>query len=781
MKAQFVPHHGRGGKEAEVEKQIPRSPEQGHNSLHTAANAGAHHVPRPIAHNGTWTRRSFLKTFTGGLAVLWLVDRSDLFAQAESGGTGRGNRGGNRRPPELAAWLHIAADGTVTVFSGKAEVGQNVRTMLTQAIAEELPVPVDAIKVVLADTSLVPWDAGTFGSRSAPDMVPQIRRVGATAREALIDLAARNWSVDRGSLSAAGGKIHHAAGKRSITFGELTRGEKLVLNVSDRIALKPATSWTIMGTSLPKVDGRAYVTGKHVYATDINGANATGANLPGTAGVPPASNQNAVQSAGQTPALPSLLPGLLHGRVLRATAFGATLVSLDPSAADAMPGVTVIRDGDFVGVVAPTEHQAAQAITALRAEWKLTPQVSERDLFAHLKATARNAPPASSALPPAPAVGENRQTYTIAYIAHSPIEPRAAVAQWQDGKVTAWTGTQRPFGVRGELASAFRIPEENVRVIVPDTGSGYGGKHTGEAAVEAARLARAAGKPVKLVWTREEEFTWAYFRPAGVIDISSTVSDDGRITRWEHRNYNSGNAGIRALYDVPEKTEVFHQAQSPLRQGSYRALAATANHFAREVHIDELARNAKIDPLEFRLNNLRDPRARAALEAAAKHFGWSRNTRRDGRGDGRGIGLAVGFDKGGYVGTCTEVLVDRATGRVRVARVVQSFECGAVVNPEHLKNQIEGCIVQGIGGALFQALRFDSGRHMNPRFSQYRVPRFSDTPAIEVVLLDRKDLPSAGAGEAPIVGIAPAISNAIFDAVGVRLRSLPMVPNGLKV
>jgi isoquinoline 1-oxidoreductase len=378
-------------------------------------------------------------------------------------------------------------------------------------------------------------------------------------------------------------------------------------------------------------------------------------------------------------------------------------------------------------------------------------------------------------------VGETRQTYTIAYIAHSPLEPRAAVAQWQDGKVTAWTGTQRPFGVRGELASAFRIPEENVRVIVPDTGSGYGGKHTGEAAVEAARLARAAGKPVKLVWTREEEFTWAYFRPAGVIDISSTVSDDGRITRWEHRNYNSGNAGIRALYDVPEKTEVFHQAQSPLRQGSYRALAATANHFAREVHIDELARNAKIDPLEFRLNNLRDPRARAALEAAAKHFGWSRNTRRDGRGDGRGIGLAVGFDKGGYVGTCTEVLVDRATGRVRVARVAQSFECGAVVNPEHLKNQIEGCIVQGIGGALFEAMRFDSGRLMNPRFSQYRVPRFSDTPAIEVVLLDRKDLPSAGAGEAPIVGIAPAISNAIFDAVGVRLRSLPMVPNGLKV
>jgi isoquinoline 1-oxidoreductase len=199
------------------------------------------------------------------------------------------------------------------------------------------------------------------------------------------------------------------------------------------------------------------------------------------------------------------------------------------------------------------------------------------------------------------------------------------------------------------------------------------------------------------------------------------------------------------------------------------------------VHIDVLAHRVKFDPLEFRLKNLRDPRARAALEAAAKQFGWSQAARRDGGEKGRGVGLAVGFDKGGYVGTCAEVTIDRATGRVRVTRVVQSFECGAVVNPDHLRNQIEGAIVQGIGGALFEAIRFENGCILNPRFSQYRVPRFSDAPAIEVVLLDRKDLTSAGAGEAPIVGIAPAIGNAIFNAVGVRLRSLPMVPNGLKV
>ncbi len=717
-------------------------------------SAESDEATNPCAHAQGYasTRRTFLKTFTGGLAVLWLVDLPSARGQAESGGAGRGaGRGGQRRPPELAAWLHIAADGTITVFSGKTEVGQNVRTLLTQAVAEELPAPLPTIKVVLADTNLVPWDAGTFGSQSTPNMFPQIRRVAATAREALIDLAAKSWSVERATLTAADGKIGDAAGKRSVGYGTLTKGEKLVLNVSDQIALKPATAWTVAGTSVPKVDGRNYVTGKHQYASDI----------PGTATGPGRSSTKKI----------------LHGRVLRPAAFGATLVSLDASAAEAMPGVVVMREGDFVGVTAPTEHQAALALGALRAEWKTTPQVSERELFTHLRATARTKPDLVPESDDADGQWTLRQTYTISYIAHAPLEPRAAVAEWQGGQLTVWTGSQRPFGVRGELAQACRIPEERVRVIIPDTGSGYGGKHTGEAAVEAARLARQAGHPVKVIWTREEEFTWAYARPAGVIDIASALNGEGRITRWEHRNYNSGNAGIRTLYDAEQKKEEFIPATSPLRQGSYRSLAATANHFARESHIDEMARTAKRDPLQFRLSNLREPRARAVLEAAAARFGWHQSANLP----GHGAGLAVGFDKGGYLGTCAEVAVDRATGRVRVVRVVQAFECGAVINPEHLKNQIEGAIVQGLGGALFEAVRFENGRITNPRFSQYRVPRFSDTPAIEVVLVDRKDLPSAGAGEAPIVGIAPAIGNAIFDAVGVRLRSLPMVPNGLKV
>jgi isoquinoline 1-oxidoreductase len=317
-----------------------------------------------------------------------------------------------------------------------------------------------------------------------------------------------------------------------------------------------------------------------------------------------------------------------------------------------------------------------------------------------------------------------------------------------------------------------------VRVIVPDTGAGYGGKHNGEAAIEAARLAKSAGKPVKLVWTREEEFTWAYFRPAGVIDVSATVTREGKITAWEFHNYNSGGSGIRMLYNVPgARTESRNAAGgSPLRQGSYRALAATANHFARESHVDDLARLVKMDPLEFRLKNLTDKRLRAVLEAAAEKFQWGK-TKSD---EQRGFGIAVGSEKNSCVATCAEVSIDKKTGKVSVVRVTQAFECGAVLNPDGLKNQNEGAIVQGTGGALFEAIHFADGKITNPRFSDYRVPRFSDAPKIEIVLLDLKESTSIGAGETPIVGIAPAIGNAICAATGQRLCSMPMAPNGLK-
>jgi isoquinoline 1-oxidoreductase len=307
-------------------------------------------------------------------------------------------------------------------------------------------------------------------------------------------------------------------------------------------------------------------------------------------------------------------------------------------------------------------------------------------------------------------------------------------------------------------------------------GSGYGGKHTGEAAVEAARLAKAAGKPVKVAWTREEEMTWAYFRPAGVIEVTAGATMGGMLTAWEFHNYNSGASAIGTPYDVANQVIEFHGSEYPLRQGSYRALASTANTFARESAMDDLAAAAGMDPLAFRLKNLKDDRLRAVLEAAAARFGWGK-AKSD---PGRGFGLAGGTEKGSYVATCAEVAIDPAKGDVRVVRAVTAFECGAIVNPDHLKNQVEGAVMMGIGGALFERIEFADGKILNPKFADYRLPRFKDAPAQEVVLLNAKDRPSAGAGETPIIAIAPAIGNAIRAATGVRLRSLPLVPDGFK-
>lgn len=692
-------------------------------------------------------RRQFFKTLGAGIVVCVLLHDFEVDAQQESGGRGqRGGGVGQPLPQDIGAWLHIGEDGTVTAFTGKVDVGQGSRTELTQVVAEELRMPVSSVRMVMADTDLVPFDMGTFGSQTTPQMVPRLRRVAAAARDVLVGMAATAWTVDRKELVVADGKIVHPPTKRSSDYGQLTKGQKITAAISEDVSTTPPDQWKIEGRPIPKVDGRDFVTGRHKYASDMK------------------------------------LPGMLYGKVLRPASFKATLDSVDTKAAATMPGVTVVRDGNFVGVAAPNESDAVRAVAAIRAEWKSTPQPSGRETFDYLKKNSmagddRSGHSAGS-IEDGLAAAEKKlkQTYTVAYIAHAPLEPRAAVADWKDDKLTVWTGSQRPFGVRTELANALRIPEASVRVIVPDTGAGYGGKHSGETAVEAARLAKAAGKPVKVVWTREEEFTWAYFRPAGVIDVSSGVRNDGTITAWEFHNYNSGGAGIRTPYDVPNQRIEFHPVESPLRQGSYRALAATANHFARETHMDELARAAKIDPLAFRRKNLKDARLTAVFDAAAQAFGWDKRK----ASPGGGFGIAGGFEKGGNVATCAEVSVDRANGTVRIVRVVTAFECGAIINPDNLKNQVEGATIMAIGGALFEAIEFENGRVLNPHFSTYRVPRFNDVPAIEAVLVDRKDLPSAGAGECPIVALAPAVGNAIFDATGIRLRSLPMIPNGLK-
>ena len=688
----------------------------------------------PLNYTFYMNRRTFLQSLGSGLAVTFTF--GDALGDVLKGDI-------KDSEDQLSAWIHVGSDNIVTVFTGKAEVGQNIRTSLAQIVAEELEVNVEKIKMVMGDTSLTPYDRGTFGSRSIPYMGPQLRKAAATAREHLVELAANHWKVDRSSVKIENGTAINLKSKEKVSIGQLTDGKKLVKAVDDKVTLKPVSAWKVAGKSVKKVNGKDFVTGKHKYVSDL------------------------------------ILPGMLYGKVLRAPAYGATLASVNTSAAKSMKDVVVVEDGNFVGVAAASLTVANEALAAIKAEWTTTPQPSREEIFKLLKDKAEkgNDEGSSGSVSDAFNKADHKieRSFTVDYIAHAPLEPRAGVAQWIDGKLTVWTGTQRPFGVQEELEELFHVPKENIRVIQPDTGSGYGGKHTGEAGIEAARLAREAKKPVKVMWTREEEFTWAYFRPAGVIDVKAGVSRDGKLLSWEFHNYNSGGSGIETPYVVANKKIQFHRSDSPLRQGSYRGLAATANVFARECIMNDLAILAKVDPLAFRLQNLQNERMANVLKAAAEKFGWGKPV-----ASGHGVGIACGDEKGSYIATCAEVAIDPnpETDGVKVLRVVAAFECGPIINPNHLENQIQGSVIQGMGGALFEWIDFKNGKIINPAFSTYRVPRFSDSPKLEVVMLNRTDIPLVGAGETPILGIAPAVRNAIDNATGKKLYTLPLVPRG---
>ncbi len=520
------------------------------------------------------------------------------------------------------------------------------------------------------------------------------------------------------------------------------------------VKIYPVDQWTVLGTSPQKANARSIVTGSHRYPSDV------------------------------------VRPNMLYGKVLRPPSYGAVLTDVDLSAAQKLIGVAVVRDGNFAGCTAATSFRAQQALEVLssKASWKTAPHPSSKELFTYLKQkaitdeSAQRKPRVRSKGSLQEGLTAAKQTvrasYEIAYIQHAPMEPRAAVAEWQDGRLTVWTGTQQPQRVRRDLVDAFHLPEDRVRVIVPDTGGGFGGKHTGEVAVEAARLSKGAGRPVSLRWTREEEFTWAYFRPAGLIEVQAGLAADGRLLAWDFTNFNSGASALESPYEIPNTHERFCYSEAPLREGSYRALAATANTFARESFMDELAIAAKADALEYRLDHLKNERLRSVLKAAAERFGWQKALKN--RRPGSGIGLACGTEKGSYAASCVEVAVDRARGTIKVLRIVEAFECGAVQNPENLRAQVEGCIIMTLGGTLSEEIQFENGRLLNGRFSQYPVPRFKDVPPIETVLLNRRDLPSVGAGETPMIAVPPAVANAVFNACAVRVRSMPIRGSALK-
>lgn len=664
------------------------------------------------------TRREFLDAAGAGLLIV---------AAAPPAESQPGPRSGT-----LEARLRIGADGRFTLLTGKIEEGQGARTELAMAAAEELRVPLALIDVVLGDTEQVPNDGITAGSRTTPFTLPLVRRAAAAARELLAEAAARHK-------------------RPKLTYQELARLPELAQAYSrplpPGVSVTPAREWRVMGTPQIRLKARDIVTGAHRFPSDIE------------------------------------RPGMLYGCVLRPPSFGAALASVDLDAARKLPDVTVVREDGFVGCAAPTSWAARKAVEALAAtaRWNEGQHPSSDGIFDYLKAHAqpggRGSRPSIRGDVERALAGAGRRLaalYTTAYIQHAPLEPRAAVAEWRNGRLTVWTGTSNPFSVRDQLAQAFQMPADRVRVIVPDMGGGFGGKHTGEAALEAARLAREAKRPVSLRWTRAEEFTWAYFRPAARIEIEAALDGSNGILAWDFVNYNSGGAAIEAPYRAPHYRTRYVPCDSPLRQGSYRALAATANNFAREAFIDELAAAAGADPLEFRLANLDNERIRAVLTAAAEKFGWAKRSRR--RQANRGVGLACGTEKNSVVAACVEVEVDPRTGVPKLIEICQAFECGAIVNPANLQAQVEGCILMGLGAALREEILFANGRLKNGRFAAYRVTRFRDMPKMDILLVDKKDAEPVGAGETPIMAVAPAMANAIFAATGQRVRSMPLRP-----
>ncbi|MBI0401766.1 xanthine dehydrogenase family protein molybdopterin-binding subunit [Cyclobacterium marinum] len=684
---------------------------------------------------GGMSRRKFFKLMGAGAATYILF--TDVFVSTAATADDK-----FEFPDKdlISSWIHISDAGKITVFTGKVEIGQNIRTSLSQVVAEELSVAPQEIKMIMGDTSLTPYDRGTYGSLTTLQISPILRLAAANLKGILLEEAETVFGVATSQLQLKDGKVLDVGSAKSVDFGALLSGKKVLRKINKDVSTIAPAKWKVAGQSISKINGKDFINGSHKYVSDM------------------------------------VLPNMVYGKILRAPAYGAKLLHVETTNAEKIPGVMLVRDGDFIGLVADSPGKAAMALAAIDCTWGEGALVERAELFEHLIKTSKEGKSKSKSLEDSyeGASLKINQRFEIDYIAHVPLETRAAIAHWKDGEVEVWAGTQRPFGLHEDLAKEFGLPLNKIRVHVPDTGSGYGGKQSSDVGIEAAKLSKKAGRPVKVCWTREEEFKWAYFRPAGVIEVKASVNQ-GKINTWEFHNYNSGAAGIDFPYSGAQEHLEYHRSSSPLRQGSYRALSSTANIFAIESIVNDLARDLKYDPLQFRIAHLEKPRLIDVIKAGAEAFSWGKEKSQA----ETGFGMACGTVKGGFVATFVEVKVESESRKLNVRRVVTAFECGVIINPRHLKSQVVGCVLQGLGGALFEAVDFKDAKLTNPGLTSYRVPRFSDVPEMKVILLNREDLPSSGAGEAPIVCIAPALRNAIQDACGVKLYKLPMLPSGV--
>jgi nicotinate dehydrogenase subunit B len=694
-----------------------------------------------------FNRRDFMKLIGGGIVVIFAADSLVSAFQPPPKGFGR-MPGMGSQPADLNAYLRIGEDGEVTIFSGKIEMGQANTTALAQMAAEELSVSMDSIHMIMGDTDLCPWDMGTFGSMSIRFFGPPLRAAAAEAKAILVEMAAERLKGPKSNLKVENGVIFAGSGRKAqLTFAQLTKGQKIARKLEKKAALKSPAEFAVIGTSPLRVDGRAKVTGEAKFAGDYR------------------------------------FRGLLYAKVLRPPAHSAALKSVDTSEAEKMPGVVLVKEEGLIAVLHEDPETAGKARSSIKAEYEIPNEnIDEKTIFDHLVSKAPR--PQQSERKGDLADGEKaaasifEETYLNGYGAHAPMETHTACAKPDGEKMTLWLSTQTPFPTQAEIARTLKLAPENVRVITPYVGGGFGGKSAGPQAVEAARLAKITGKAVQVAFNRDEEFFYDSFRPAAVVKIKSGIDSAGKICFWDYHVYYAGTRSAEQFYDVPNNLMSAYgnwmmdrSGAHPFNTGAWRAPGANINVFARESQIDIMAARLKMDPLEFRLKNTSDARMHRVLKAAAERFGYKAAA----SPSGRGYGIACAIDAGSYLAEIAEVKIEKDNS-VKVKKIVAAQDMGISVNPMGSIMQMEGCITMGLGYALSEDIRFEGGRIITNNFHNYRIPRFSWLPEIDAFIVKNDEVDPQGVGEPAIVPVGGAIANAIFDAIGVRLFQMPMTP-----
>ncbi len=608
------------------------------------------------------------------------------------------------------AFLHIAEDGTITCFTGKIEMGQGIITSLPQMMADELNVPLKTIKMIMGDTDLCPFDQGTWGSLTTRVFGPAMRAAAAEARGVLVMMASEKLDVPASRLEVKDGVIMDMSDHgKMVTYAELAKGKKLEKYLDVKPPVEDYKQFTYVGTPFIHSDAYEKVTGKAKYTGDLK------------------------------------LPGMLHARILRPPSHGASLASADTSNAEKMEGVKVVRDGDLIAVVSENRDLADLAVVRINAEYSYDEMnISNETLFDYINkgeyrvSVVRTAGDPDASPAQFDKVFENE--YHDPYLAHAPIEPHTALARFEGEKLTVWASTQSPFGLQDNLVRDLGLTRENVRVITPFVGGGFGGKSANRQGVEAAKLARLTGKPVMVAWTRDEEFFYDTFHPAAVVKVKSGIDKTGKIVLWDYHVYLAGTRGADTIYDVPNaRTTSYSQDRSkypvhPFGTGAWRAPNNNTNTFARETQIDIMANASGIDPLEFRLSNLSDEKMIGVLKAVADKFGYVPGK----TPSGRGIGIACGTDAGTWVAHIAEVKVDLKTGKVKVLRLACAQDMGLCVNPQGALIQMEGCLTMALGYTFTEELRFDGGNIRDRNFDSYEIPEILMAPEAGVCHFGQK-------------------------------------------